>query len=98
MKPLPAWGDTDALAASLSRRPMKKEPDYLSVKQASEVLGVHERTVWSFTEDGDDPIPTYRIKEQMGHSSIQVTVDHYARFMPGGNRGAVNKLDHVGMK
>lgn len=67
---------------------MKKEPDYLSVKQASEVLGVHERTVWSFTEDGDDPIPTQGeslvyVKEQMGHSSIQVTVDHYARFMPG---------------
>ena len=41
---------------------MKKiERELLSVKEASEVLGVHERTVWSFTEDGEDPIPTYRI-------------------------------------
>lgn len=33
------------------------------------------------------------VKEQMGHSSIQVTVDIYGHPVPGGNRAAVDKLD-----
>ena len=33
------------------------------------------------------------IKEQMGHSSIKVTVDTYGHLVPGGNRQAVDKLD-----
>jgi integrase len=33
------------------------------------------------------------VKEQMGHSSIQVTVDIYGHLVPGGNRAAVDKLD-----
>ncbi len=32
------------------------------------------------------------VKEQMGHSSIQVTVDVYGHFIPGKNRGAVERL------
>jgi integrase len=33
------------------------------------------------------------VKEQMGHSSIQITVDTYGHLVPGGNRAAVDKLD-----
>jgi len=33
------------------------------------------------------------VKEQMGHSSIQITVDTYGHLVPGGNRQAVDKLD-----
>src|SRR5262249_9374061 len=33
------------------------------------------------------------VKEQLGHSSIQVTVDIYGHLVPGGNRQAVDKLD-----
>jgi integrase len=33
------------------------------------------------------------VKEQMGHYSIQVTVDIYGHLVPGGNRAAVDKLD-----
>jgi integrase len=36
--------------------------------------------------------PAY-VKEQMGHSSIQVTVDIYGHLVPGGNRQALDKLD-----
>jgi integrase len=36
--------------------------------------------------------PVY-VKEQMGHHSIQVTVDIYCHFIPSGNRDAVNSLD-----
>ena len=32
------------------------------------------------------------VKEQMGHSSIQLTVDRYGHFIPGTNRGAVERL------
>jgi integrase len=34
-------------------------------------------------------------KEQLGHSSIQITVDTYGHLIPGANRGAVNRLDDV---
>lgn len=33
------------------------------------------------------------VKEQMGHSSIQITVDTYGHLVPGANRQAVAKLD-----
>lgn len=33
------------------------------------------------------------VKEQMGHSSISITVDLYAHLSPKGNKTAVNKLD-----
>ena len=36
--------------------------------------------------------PAY-VKEQMGHSSIQVTVDIYGHLIPGANRQAVDRLD-----
>ena len=36
------------------------------------------------------------IKEQMGHSSIKVTVDVYGHLVPGANRQAVNKLPVAG--
>ena len=33
------------------------------------------------------------VKEQMGHSSIQITVDTYGHWIPNSNRAAVNSLD-----
>jgi integrase len=33
------------------------------------------------------------VKEQMGHHSIQLTVDTYGHLIPGGNRAAVDRLD-----
>jgi hypothetical protein len=36
--------------------------------------------------------PIAYVKEQLGHSSIQVTVDLYVHFVPGANRGAVDRL------
>jgi integrase len=37
--------------------------------------------------------PVY-VKEQLGHSSIQMTVDIYGHLIPSGNRDAVNRLDN----
>ena len=36
------------------------------------------------------------VRVQMGHSSIQVTVDIYGHLVPGSNKQAVDKLDEVG--
>jgi len=33
------------------------------------------------------------IRDQLGHSSIQVTVDTYRHLIPGANRQAVDRLD-----
>ena len=33
------------------------------------------------------------VRDQLGHRSIQITVDTYGRLIPGGNRQAVDKLD-----
>jgi integrase len=35
------------------------------------------------------------VKEQLGHASIQVTVDTYGHLIPGANRVAVDGLDDV---
>jgi hypothetical protein len=35
------------------------------------------------------------VKEQMGHSSIQVTVDIYGHLIPGANVSFVDRLDEV---
>ena len=36
--------------------------------------------------------PAY-IRDQLGHHSIQITVDIYGHLVPGGNRQAVDRLD-----
>jgi hypothetical protein len=36
------------------------------------------------------------IEDQLGHHSIQITVDTYGHLIPGSNRAAVNKLDNLG--
>jgi integrase len=41
-------------------------------------------------QNGESPV---YVKDQMGHSSIQVTVDIYGHLVPGGNRRAVDRLD-----
>ena len=40
--------------------------------------------------------PAY-IKEQSGHSIIQMTVDSYGHLIPNSNRDAVNSLDELSL-
>jgi len=35
------------------------------------------------------------VKEQLGHHSIQITVDTYGHLVPGGNKAAVDRLDDL---
>lgn len=41
-------------------------------------------------QNGESPV---YVKDQMGHSSIQITVDLYGHLIPGGNKQAVDRLD-----
>ncbi len=41
-------------------------------------------------QNGESPV---YVKDQMGHSSIQVTVDLYGHLIPGGNKQAVDRLN-----
>jgi len=43
-------------------------------------------------QQGESPV---YVKEQLGHSSIQITVDCYGHLIPGGNKQAVDKLDQI---
>ena len=47
-------------------------------------------TYASLLLQADEPIGY--VKQQLGHSSIQVTVDRYGHFVPGANRSAVDRL------
>ncbi len=45
---------------------------------------------WMVIQQGEN-LPY--IRDQLGHFSIQMTVDIYGHLVPGGNRQAVDKLD-----
>jgi integrase len=38
------------------------------------------------------------VRDQLGHSSIQVTVDVYGHLVPGSNRAAVDRLDDASIR
>ena len=38
------------------------------------------------------------VKDQLGHSSIKMTVDVYGHLVPGANRAAVNRLPTIDLK
>ncbi|MBW2339958.1 MAG: tyrosine-type recombinase/integrase [Deltaproteobacteria bacterium] len=40
--------------------------------------------------------PVY-VKDQLGHSSIQMTVDIYGHLIPNSNRNAINSLDELSL-
>ena len=41
-------------------------------------------------QNGESPV---YVKDQLGHSSIAITVDLYGHLIPGGNTQAVDRLD-----
>ena len=61
------------------------------VRQRRSIVHVLRHTFGSLLIQQGEPL-TY-VKEQLGHASIQVTVDVYGHLLPGGNRSAVDRLD-----
>jgi integrase len=40
--------------------------------------------------------PAYDVQRQLGHASIQLTLDTYGRWLPMGNKAAIARLDDPG--
>lgn len=51
---------------------------------------IRHTTASLLLSDGASPV---YVKEQLGHTSIQMTVDIYGHLIPSSNRGAINRLD-----
>lgn len=51
---------------------------------------IRHTTASLLLSDGQSPV---YVKEQLGHASIQMTVDIYGHLIPSSNREAVNQLD-----
>ncbi len=77
------------------------EPLWAEVERLGVPLGLHVFGQSTFADDlrhryaslllqAGEPIGY--VKAQLGHSSIQVTVDRYGHFIPGVNRAAVDRL------
>ncbi len=54
------------------------------------VHDIRHTTASLLLSDGASPV---YVKEQLGHTSIQMTVDIYGHLIPSSNRGAINRLD-----
>jgi hypothetical protein len=57
---------------------------------------IHQRAVQKILARQGESL-TY-VRDQMGHRSIQVTVDIYGHAVPGGNRATVDRFDDASLK
>ncbi len=69
---------------------MKRTTALKIVALLREILTTPSRTVASLLIQRRESLAY--VKEQLGHHSIQVTVDLYGHLMPGANRSAVDRL------
>ena len=46
-------------------------------------------------QNGESPV---YVQRQLGHASIQLTVDTYGKWLPMGNKAAVDRLDQTGAR
>ncbi len=93
---LPAWVFTTPEGTALDGDNFRHRVFYRLLEGANlRQIRIHDirHTFASLLIQNGEPL-TY-VKEQMGHSSIQVTVDVYGHLVPSANRAAVDKLDAV---
>lgn len=90
----PAWVFSNEVGGHLDPDNVRKRVFYKVLKKAGiRHLRFHDlrHTFASLLlQQGESPV---YVKEQMGHSSIQVTVDLYGHLIRGGNIQAVDRLD-----
>ena len=95
----PAWVFCNEVGNHLDPDNVRKRVFYEVLKKAGiRHLRFHDlrHTFASLLlQQGESPV---YVKEQMGHSSIQVTVDLYGHLIRGGNIQAVDRLDGAGEK
>jgi integrase len=93
-RPLPEWvfhGKEDG--RQLTRQAMRRALDRVTRKCGMRSINPHalRHTFASLLIAAGESLAY--VKEQMGHSSISITVDIYGHLVPGTNRAAVNALD-----
>lgn len=77
------------IAQNSIRYPFKRNLEKAGLRE----IRVHDiRHTYASLLFTDGASPVY-VKEQMGHSSIQITVDSYGHMIPNSNRDMVNRLD-----
>ncbi len=91
---LPSWVFTTPEGGHLDGDNVRNRVFYRLLESASlRQIRFHDlrHTFASLLIQNGEPL-TY-VKEQMGHSSIQVTVEVYGHLVPSANRAAVDRLD-----
>ncbi len=93
-KDLPSWVFCDTRGGLLDPDHLRSRVFYLLLRASGlRRIRFHDlrHTFASLLlQQGESPV---YVKEQMGHSSIQITVDLYGHLIPGGNKQAVDRLD-----
>ena len=92
-RPRPAWVFASVVGTPLDESNVRKAYSRILKKAELRHRRIHDlrHTFASLLiQQGESLV---YVKEQMGHASIQITVDIYGHLVPGGNRAAVDRLD-----
>jgi Phage integrase family len=92
---LPAWVFPSGTGTRLEERNVRHAFDRLLATAAPRHIRIHDlRHTYAslLLRQGESVV---YMKEQLGHSSIQLTVDTYGHLIPGANRAAVDRLDDL---
>src|SRR5215813_14801106 len=95
-KPVPEWVFCNEEGSHLNEFIFRMRKFYPLIKAAKmRSFRIHDlrHTYASLMLQNGESV-TY-VKEQMGHHSIQVTVDTYGHLVPGANRAAVDRLSAI---
>ncbi len=91
-QPMPEWVFTSIEGTALDAANLRKVFARALKKAGLRQIRFHDlRHTFASWLLGNGESPVY-VKEQLGHSSIQITVDTYGHLIPGANREAVNRL------
>ena len=92
-EPLPLWVFPSLEGTAAEERNVRHVFTRLLEKAALRQIRIHDlrHTFASLLIQQGESI--VYVKEQLGHASIQMTVDTYGHLIPGANRAAVDRLD-----
>ena len=94
-KPMPPWVFASLEGTALEERNVRHVFTRILQKAELRQIRIHDlrHTFASLLLQQGESI--VYVKEQLGHASIQITVDTYGHLIPGANRAAVDRLDDV---
>ena len=97
-KNLPTWVFPSRQGTTLEERSLRHVFTRMLEKAGLRQIRIHDpRHTYAslLLQQGESIV---YVKEQLGHASIQITVDTYGHLIPGANRGAVDRLDDAWMQ